>query len=117
MLILKNTPGNKSCYCWDGDVLVLKSKVGKWQDVIFGYYNDGQTDAWCVGVKRNGETNGRSAFFYQILVDDLADIFLSQMISDVSLTADKAILQRIRKILQSKNSEITSVHDLLQETL
>jgi hypothetical protein len=88
----KNKVGNKSYYCWDGDVFLVAKKVDKWQDVIFGYYKDKEDLGWNLGIKRNKEKRGRSSFYYQVVSPPLAKMLLTAIKKETNKQSYKAAI-------------------------
>ena len=88
----KNKVGNKSYYCWGGDVFLVAKKVDKWQDVIFGYYKDKEDLGWNLGIKRNKEKRGRSSFYYQVVSPPLAKMLLTAIKKETNKQSYKAAI-------------------------
>ncbi len=91
----KNKVGNKSYYCWDGDVILIARKVDGWQDVIFGYYRDKEDLGWNLGIKRNKEKRGRSSFYYQVVSPPLATMLLTAIKKEISNSKQKADIDKM----------------------
>jgi hypothetical protein len=78
--------GQKKYYCWHGDVLEIGyPSQGKWQTLIYGFFvdNENNDDYMAVGIKRNGLSEGRSGFYYQVLTD----YYLRSILDDIIQTA------------------------------
>jgi len=114
MEIKENQPGAKACYCWVDDVWNIACIDG-WQELIFGYYNDDNGEGWRIGVKRNGEDDGRSAFFYQVIAKSLVPVVLDGIEKILTCNGHKIILTRIKQVLAGE-STLDNVHELLKET-
>lgn len=90
-----NDRGNKSCYCWEGDVYHIATVDG-WQEVIYGKYKyEDEEPELSLGIKRNGEDTGRSARFYQVVKSPLSFAILSCIEQELT---DSEHLKKIAEI-------------------
>lgn len=95
-----NQRGNKSCHCWVGNVFHIATVAG-WQEVIYGLYKyNGCKPELNIGIKRNGEEEGRSSRFYQVVQSPLNFAILSCIEKELKSDEHLKKIAEIQKYLE-----------------
>lgn len=117
---LPNKIGSKSCYCWDGDVLLI-AKAGGWQKIIYGFYKDNEREFWGVGIKRNGMSDGRSSHYYQVVVPPLYIVLLEKIKEELTGEIQNESFSKMMENLHSdadsskRDGIPNSIEDILKD--